>query len=50
MKATQVLGQASNNKAKDYGVDGKISRDIYQFRRARCRWPWAANTARRSCR
>ena len=31
MKAAQVLGQASSNKAKDYGIDGRISKDIYEL-------------------
>ncbi|MGH8799879.1 MAG: TonB-dependent receptor, partial [Casimicrobiaceae bacterium] len=31
MLAAQVLGLASNNKAKDYGVDGRISRDVYEL-------------------
>ena len=31
MKTALVLGQASENKAKDYGVDGKLSKDIYEL-------------------
>ena len=31
MKTALVLGEASSNKAKDYGVDGRISRDIFEL-------------------
>jgi iron complex outermembrane receptor protein len=31
MNTAQVTGEASSNKAKDYGVDGRISKDIYEL-------------------
>jgi iron complex outermembrane receptor protein len=30
-QAAQVLGDASNNTAKNYGFDGKVSKEIYQM-------------------